>query len=91
MAPPDLESLLRSKDVKITATQVRSSWVSVLVAFLPLLLLIGFFVWAGRGAQRSLARGIGGFGRSKAKIIEAERPATRFADVAVRGRQAGDQ
>ena len=79
---PDLESLLRSKDVKITATQGGSSWASVLVAFLPLLLLIGFFVWVGRRAQRSLAGGIGGFGRSKAKIIEAERPATRFADVA---------
>ena len=77
-----LEPQLRSKGVKITATQSAGSWVSTLFAFLPLLLLVGFFIWAGRRAQRSLAGGIGGFGRSTAKIIEAERPATRFADVA---------
>jgi cell division protease FtsH len=52
---------------------------------LPLLLLVAFFVWSGRMAQRSLTGGIGGisgFGRSPAKIIEAQRPTTRFADVA---------
>ena len=33
-------------------------------------------------AGRSLACGIGGIGRSKAKVTDAERPATRFSDVA---------
>src|SRR5438094_8563200 len=47
-----------------------------------LLLIVGLFVWTGRAAQRSLAGGIGGFGRSRAKVIEAERPTTRFTDVA---------
>jgi cell division protease FtsH len=77
-----LESALRTKDIEITATQRGNSLITILVSFLPLLILIGLFVWLGRQTQRSLAGGIGGFGRSKAKIIEAERPTTRFDDVA---------
>jgi cell division protease FtsH len=70
-----LESALRTKDIEITATQSGNSLISILASFLPLLILVGLFVWLGRQTQRSLAGGIGGFGRSKAKIIEAERPA----------------
>ncbi|MEU1882563.1 ATP-dependent zinc metalloprotease FtsH [Streptosporangium sp. NPDC020072] len=80
-----LENRLRAKDVQTTATQSGGSLWSALIGFLPLLLLIGLFAWTGRQAQQSLSGGIGGiggFGRSKAKIIEAERPTTRFSDVA---------
>ncbi|HEX6196193.1 MAG TPA: ATP-dependent zinc metalloprotease FtsH, partial [Jiangellaceae bacterium] len=77
-----LESTLRSKDIEINATQSANTFVSILISFLPLLLLIGVFLWLGLRTQRSLAGGIGGFGRSKAKVIEAERPTTRFDDVA---------
>ncbi|GLY67779.1 ATP-dependent zinc metalloprotease FtsH [Amycolatopsis taiwanensis] len=74
---------LQAKNVQITATHTQStSWLSSLLWLLPLLLLFGFLVWAGRRAQGQLAGGIGGFGRSKAKIIEAERPTTRFSDIA---------
>ncbi len=80
-----LESRLQAQHVQTTASQASNSLVSILVSFLPLLLLVGLFMWMGRQAQQSLAGGIGGiggFGRSKAKIIEAERPVTRFSDVA---------
>ncbi len=77
-----LESTLRSKDIEIKATQSGNAFVSILISFLPLLLLIGVFLWLGLRTQRSLAGGIGGFGRSKARVIEAERPTTRFDDVA---------
>ncbi|MFJ2032224.1 ATP-dependent zinc metalloprotease FtsH [Streptosporangium sp. NPDC087985] len=80
-----LESQLQSHHVQITATRADNSLISVLVGFLPLVLLVGLFMWMGRQAQHSLAGGIGGiggFGRSGAKIIEAERPTTRFGDVA---------
>jgi cell division protease FtsH len=77
-----LEDELRARDVEIDATQSGEAWVVILVSLLPLLLIIVLFVWLGRQAQRSLAGGLGGFGRSKAKIIEAERPLTRFDDVA---------
>ena len=73
---------LTAAHVQITAIQASTSWlVTLLPSLIWLLLIVGLFVWTGRQAQRSLA-GIGGFGRSRAKVIEAERPATRFADVA---------
>ncbi len=77
-----LAQTMRAKGVDITATRSSGSLGAVLISFLPLLLIIGLFLWSGRIAQRSLAGGAGGFGRSKARIIEAERPTTRFADVA---------
>ncbi|MEV7013355.1 ATP-dependent zinc metalloprotease FtsH [Streptosporangium sp. NPDC051022] len=77
-----LESRLHAKHVQTTATQAGGSWTSLLIGLLPLVLLMGLFLWTGRKAQQSLAGGIGGFGRSRAKIIEAERPTTRFGDVA---------
>ncbi|MEU3166389.1 ATP-dependent zinc metalloprotease FtsH [Streptosporangium sp. NPDC006930] len=77
-----LEEQLRSNHVQITATRADNSLISLLVGFLPLVLLIALFGWMGRKAQQSMAGGMGGFGRSKAKIIEAQRPATRFGDIA---------
>ncbi|MGH4009115.1 MAG: ATP-dependent metallopeptidase FtsH/Yme1/Tma family protein [Pseudonocardiaceae bacterium] len=77
-----LEPRLAAKNVRITAEKSSTDWGGVLLIFLPLLLLIGFFVWSGRQAQRSLAGGVLGFGKSKTKIIEEQRPTTRFADVA---------
>lgn len=77
-----LEARLAAKNVRIAAEKSSTDWGGVLLVFLPVLLLIGFFVWSGRQAQRSLAGGVPGFGRSKTKIIEEQRPTTRFADVA---------
>jgi cell division protease FtsH len=73
---------LTDAHVQITAIQSSTSWLETLLpSLIWLLLIVGLFVWTGRQAQRSLA-GIGGFGRSRAKVIDAERPTTRFADVA---------
>ncbi|GAB3979508.1 ATP-dependent zinc metalloprotease FtsH [Actinoallomurus acanthiterrae] len=77
-----LEGQLRAKGVNITATRSSGSAGALLLSFLPLLIIVSLFIWSGRAAQRSLAGGVGGFGRSRAKIIEAERPTTRFEDVA---------
>ena len=48
---------------------------------LPIMLLIGFFMWMQRRAQGQMS-GIMSIGRSRAKTYNAERPATTFADVA---------
>ncbi|MEX2984151.1 ATP-dependent zinc metalloprotease FtsH [Streptomyces sp. C36] len=78
-----LEQRLEAQHVRITASQSTGTlWPSLLVAFLPLLLLAGFFLWGARRAASSLTGGVSAIGRSRAKIIEAERPTTRFADVA---------
>ncbi|MFE0350320.1 ATP-dependent zinc metalloprotease FtsH [Streptomyces griseoluteus] len=80
-----LQQQLTSHHVKITASQSSSggsTWLSVLFSFLPFLLLIGFLVWMGRRAAGSVTGGLSSIGRSRAKIIEAERPTTRFGDIA---------
>ncbi|MBB1159522.1 ATP-dependent zinc metalloprotease FtsH [Amycolatopsis dendrobii] len=91
LGDPRLAEKLREKNVPVTGTKTSSgdSIATTLLAYLPILLIFGLLWWAGRRAQRTLAAGgpgglggIGGFGRSKARIIEAQRPDTRFADVA---------
>ncbi|MFI0790555.1 ATP-dependent zinc metalloprotease FtsH [Streptomyces lydicus] len=78
-----LERQLRSERVDITASASGGSGLGTLLAFLlPLVLLGALFLWTGRQAARSLSGGLSGIGRSRAKIIETERPTTCFADVA---------
>ncbi|MGW2744119.1 ATP-dependent zinc metalloprotease FtsH [Streptomyces sp. NPDC001450] len=80
-----LQQQLTSHHVQIKASQSSSggsAWLSVLFTFLPFLLLIGFFVWMGRRAAGSVTGGLSAIGRSRAKIIEAERPTTGFDDIA---------
>ncbi|MEN1890819.1 ATP-dependent zinc metalloprotease FtsH [Streptomyces mirabilis] len=81
-----LQSQLTSHHVQIRASQSGSgggsAWWSVLFSFLPFLVLIGFFVWMGRRAAGSVTGGLSAIGRSRAKIIEAERPTTGFDDIA---------
>ncbi|MFE1456716.1 ATP-dependent zinc metalloprotease FtsH [Streptomyces sp. NPDC058735] len=79
-----LEQQLQSRNVEITASRSSggSPWGTLLVLFLPLLLIVGLFVWSGRRAARTLGGGLSAIGRARAKIIETERPTTRFEDVA---------
>jgi len=53
----------------------------VLIQFLPLLLIIGFFVWMSRRAQGQM-NGVFGFGRSQAREYDAQMPRVTFDDVA---------
>ncbi|MBP6729032.1 MAG: ATP-dependent zinc metalloprotease FtsH [Microthrixaceae bacterium] len=54
---------------------------SLLQLLLPILLLIGIFVWMQRRAQGQMS-GVMSIGRSRAKTYSTERPAATFADVA---------
>jgi cell division protease FtsH len=67
------------------ATGAAGSFLGTLLSFLPILLFVGYFVYIGRMARKgALGGGLGamGVGRSKAKVIDADRPTTTFADVA---------
>ncbi|MER7754163.1 ATP-dependent zinc metalloprotease FtsH [Kitasatospora sp. NPDC097643] len=78
-----LSRQLTDQHVNVTASRTGGSSIwSTLLLFLPLLIFGALFLWSGRMAARSLTGGLSAIGRSRAKIIEAERPATGFADVA---------
>jgi cell division protease FtsH len=82
---------LAAHHVQVSATTVTSSsLLSVLIGLLPLLLIGGGLYFVIRGARRQ-AGGLGGLGglggaasvtKAKAKVIEDDRPTTRFTDVA---------
>ena len=52
-----------------------------LLSFLPLLFIVGIFLFIGRSARRQMS-GITGIGSSRAKLYDLEKPVTRFTDVA---------
>jgi cell division protease FtsH len=83
-AGDNLEQLLEAHKVQVTAMQPSSNTLlTILLSFGPTILLIGGFVLLSRYAARATGgAGIMGFGRSNARIIDAERPSTTFADVA---------
>jgi cell division protease FtsH len=79
---------LAAHHVQVAATTMSSSLASVLTGLLPLLLFAGLLFLGIRGVSRHTS-GIGGgighltsMAKAKARVIDAERPATRFADVA---------
>jgi cell division protease FtsH len=75
---------------KVTVTGSKSGGVSllgILGSLLPLLFIIGVFVWIGRQSRKQLGAlgglgGVMGVGRSKAKVYDEEKPETRFSDIA---------
>ncbi len=77
-----LTGLLQSHHVTITGVASSTSALDVLLSFLPLVLVVALFIWLGRSSRRALAGGIMGFGGSKAKVYQEDRPSTRFSDVA---------
>ena len=78
-----LAAELEANDVEITAEATPgTTFLGVVFSFLPFLLLIGVYLYIGRRAQRQIAGGVGGILGSRAKVYDAEAPATRFSDVA---------
>jgi len=81
-----LSALLLGHKVQVTGTSPSSSLALGLLGWiLPFLLVVGLFVWFGRRAGNQLTGRIGGimgFGKSKAKVYDEDRPRTRFADIA---------
>lgn len=79
--PTDVDqALFTEKGVKYSSPS-ESIWGTLIPLLLPVLLLIGFFMWMQRRASGQMG-GIMSIGKSKAKTYSSERPATTFADVA---------
>jgi cell division protease FtsH len=77
-----LAPTLKAHGVNVTGVGQGSALLTDLLSFLPLLLFIAFFIWIGRRSAKQLAGGIMGFGGSRAKVYDEEKPTTRFTDIA---------
>ena len=75
--------ILESNGVTIVAKNVGggSFLLDLIVGILPVALIIGVILYMGRQMQRS-QQGIFGFGGSRARLYDAQKPSVTFADVA---------
>jgi cell division protease FtsH len=83
----ELFPLLDSQGVQVRAKLEKRSLIgSLLIAFLPWILIIAFFAYMSRRLQGGMGIGKGGgpfgFGKSKARLYDKTESNIRFADVA---------
>jgi cell division protease FtsH len=81
---PSLVEKLRRQNIKITARPTDEevpSFLSVLVSWFPMLLLIGVWIFFMRQMQSGSGRAMG-FGKSKAKLLTERHGRVTFDDVA---------
>ncbi len=88
VAPPDttaLQAQLTKQGATVSnaapSTGLGTELLYFLIIFAPLIFVIWLFRRMSRGAAGAL-QGTLGVGRSRAKVFDAERPQTKFADVA---------
>ncbi|MDQ1424131.1 MAG: cell division protease FtsH, partial [Acidimicrobiaceae bacterium] len=75
-------ALLTTNIPKFEYKTPRTSWVSSLLPILlPIVLIIGFFVWMQRRAAGQMGN-VMSIGRSRAKAYSQDKPSTTFADIA---------
>jgi cell division protease FtsH len=80
---PNLIILLNQYHVQYQAKPVPNTnpLLSILVSFLPLILVIGVIFFISRRATQS-QQNIFSFGKTRARVVSGDRPDTTFADVA---------
>lgn len=79
---PEMIGLLRSKGVKISVKpQEDSSWFQVLLSWVPMLLLIGVWIFFMRQMQAGGGKAMS-FGKSRAKLMTDSQEKVTFEDVA---------
>lgn len=79
---PEMISLLRSKGVKIIAKpEDNSSWFQVFLSWVPMLLLIGVWIFFMRQMQSGGGKALS-FGKSRARLMTDSQDKVTFEDVA---------
>ena len=79
---PELIKLLRSKGVKISAKpEENSSWFQVFLSWIPMLLLIGVWIFFMRQMQVGGGKALS-FGKSRARLMSDSQEKVTFDDVA---------
>jgi cell division protease FtsH len=87
---PALMPLLEAHHVTVNAKVPSKPWfLTLLVDWAPMLLLVFYFVWMGRKAMSSQSS-LFGLGRSKARLYSSEQPKVTFNDVAGANEAKGD-
>jgi cell division protease FtsH len=75
-------ALLTKHNVALDYKPKSSDWFGAfLIYFLPIILIIGFFIWMSRRAQGQMGA-VMNIGRSRAKVYNTDKPKTTFSDVA---------
>ena len=67
--------------IEVKDLSLQQTWVSVLGAVLPIILMVGFFLLIFRQAKDA-GQGIFSFAQSRAKLFTKDAPQIKFADVA---------
>jgi cell division protease FtsH len=76
------EQVLRDENVDIEFRTPGNNWfLSIAGLLLPVLLIIGFFVWMQRRAAGQMGN-VMSIGRSRAKAYTTDKPSTTFSDIA---------
>ncbi len=76
------EQLMIDEGVDFEFKPPSNNWLlSVLSIFLPVMLIIGFFIWMQRRASGQMGN-VMSIGKSKAKAYDADKPSTTFDDIA---------
>jgi cell division protease FtsH len=80
--PEKDQNLLAEKGVQVDPRTPQTSWIGSLIPLLlPIVLIIGFFVWMQRRAAGQMGN-VMSIGRSRAKAYNQDKPSTTFADIA---------
>ena len=75
-------TLLKDRGVNLEYKRSSSTnFIDILIFLLPIILIIGFFVWWMRRQQGQMGA-VMNIGRSRAKVYNTEKPKTTFEDVA---------
>ena len=82
-ADPDLSETIWSynRSTAIHSEPEGTNWFSVLISWLPMLLILGFWIFIVRQMQTGGNKAFS-FGKSKARLLTADRPKITFDDVA---------
>jgi cell division protease FtsH len=79
---PDLVLEMEQRNVDITARPLTTHWLSQILGWFPYLIFIAFWIFIFRQMQGGGQKGLFSFGKSKAKLADADRPSVKFSDVA---------
>ncbi len=75
------ENVVKDIETEVLPPGNNTFWLNIFIGIIPILILIGFFYFMMRQAQSSNNQAMS-FGKSSAKLFDAQKKKTRFKDVA---------